>query len=194
RPARKKAKDAAPEAAASEARGAGLETVDRLLSALAADGLVGLGQDKLALFAAVGELVRARKLRRLGNLVLALQRAAEAKRGPELDPAGFARLLSDLQLTRQVTGAQLEERIALDAALAEDLLGKTWREGDLELVSGLELVEVVAESVDDGEFLIETGYLIDLPTGAFYAERQIQPRRFTTEPRTRQRCRVVVDE
>ncbi|HEX5414860.1 MAG TPA: hypothetical protein VFZ25_04280, partial [Chloroflexota bacterium] len=184
----------APEATASEARGAGLETVDRLLDALAADGLVGLGQDKLALFAAAGELVRARKLRRLGNRVLALQRAAESARGAELDPASFARLLSDLQLTRQVTGAHLEGRISLDAALAEDLLGKTWREADLEAVSGLELLELAAERTDDGEFVVETGYLIDLPTGAFYAEKLIQPRRFASRPRTRQRCRILVDD
>src|SRR5262249_19607352 len=95
----------------TEARSAGLETVDRLLDALAADGLVGLGPDKLALLAGAGELVRARKLRRLGNRVLALQRAATPDRKHELGSEEFARLVVDLFLTRQATGAHLEEKI-----------------------------------------------------------------------------------
>ena len=64
-----------------ELRAAGLETVDRLLAELADGGLMSLGPDKLALLAGAGELVRALKLRRLGNLLLALQRAAAGQDG-----------------------------------------------------------------------------------------------------------------
>jgi hypothetical protein len=178
----------------TEARSAGLETVDRLLDALVADGLIGLGPDKLALLAGAGELVRARKLRRLGNRVLALQRAATPDRKHELGSEEFARLVVDLFLTRQATGAHLEEKIMLDAQYAEDLLGKSWREADLEPVGNLDLVELAPTTADDGEFRVETGYLVDLPTGTIYVERQISPTRFHGEPRSHQRCRLIVDE
>jgi hypothetical protein len=110
-----------------------------------------------------------------------------------LDPRDFAGLLLDLSLTYRATRAHLEGRVALDPALAEDLLGKTWREAELEPVNGLELVEVAATREDDGEFRIETGYFVDLPTGALYAEKQITPRRFASQ-RERQRCRLIVAE
>jgi hypothetical protein len=195
RPARVKKERSAEVKPPAESRGAGLETVDRLLAALAADGLVGLGPDKLTLFANAGELVRARKLRRLGNRVLALQRAAESPGSSEFDAASFARLLVDLYLTRQATGAQLEERIALDSQSAEDLLGKTWREAELEPVAGLDLIEVASTTVYDGEFRLETGYFADLPTGAIYVEKLITPIKLaTTAPRPRQRCRLLVDD
>src|SRR5262249_16812119 len=102
-------KDGAPPAVAppTEARSAGLETVDRLLDALAADGLVGLGPDKLALLAGAGELVRARKLRRLGNRVLALQRAATPDRKPRLGSEEFPPLVPPLFPTPHPTRAPL---------------------------------------------------------------------------------------
>src|SRR5262249_30656000 len=78
RPARSRrtAGSSHPKADRSAQRAAGLETVDRLLLELAEGGLASLGPDKAALLAQAGELVRALKLRRLGNLVLVLQRAA----------------------------------------------------------------------------------------------------------------------
>ncbi len=194
KPLRAKKDRKADERTEGVGRGAGLETVDRLLAALAAEGLVGLGPDKLTLFANAGELVRARKLRRLGNQILTLQRAAESPGTAELDPGSFARLLVELHLTRQATGAQLEGRIALAPQAAEDLLGKTWRESELEPVTGLDLVEVAATAVYDGEFRIETGYLVDLPTGTIYAEKAITPMKLRTPPRPRYRTRLLVDE
>jgi hypothetical protein len=177
-----------------ESRGGGLETVEQLLGALAADGLVGLGPDKRALIANAGELVRARKLRRLGNRVLAIQRAAEPRRQKApIDPRDFAELVGDLSLTYRATRGHLEGRIALETGLAEELLGKTWREGELEAVGDLELVELAATREDDGEFRIETGYLVDLSIGTIYAEKQITPSRFAGR-REPHRCRLIVAE
>jgi hypothetical protein len=198
-------------------RASGLDTVDRLLVELAEGGLASLGPDKAALLAQAGELVR------LGNLVVALQRAAGsqddsphpvargaaaapggarpparqaqlARRGLALEPPDFVRLLSDLYLTRRAVGAHLEGQIALDPRLGEDLLGKTWRAEELEPVGSLELVEVGYAQADDGEFSVETSYLIDLPTGAIYAERQITPLGRRVPPKPRHRERLLVDE
>jgi len=204
-------------------RAAGLETVDRLLVELAEGGLASLGPDKAALLAQAGELVRALKLRRLGSLVLALQRAAGTqgdalrviyqqiaaasggtlppavqaqlvRRGLALEPPAFTRLVEDLYVTRRASGAHLAGEIALDPRLGEDLLGKTWRAEELEPVADLELIEVGYTRVDDGEFSIETSYLADVPTGAIYAERQIMPLGRRWAPKPRHRQRLLVDE
>jgi hypothetical protein len=174
-------------------RSAGLETLDRLLEELAAGGLLTLGSEKGRLLARAGELVRALKLRRLGSLVLALQRAATGERAPSLDSRGFANLLLDLYLTRRAVGAHLEGRLSLDPRVAEDLLGKTWREEELEPVAGLELIELSYTRDSDGEFRIETSYLLDLPTGSLFAERQIMPLRLASGPKPRHRHRVLVE-
>ncbi|MFN8557742.1 MAG: SWIM zinc finger family protein [Dehalococcoidia bacterium] len=163
--------------AAGATRAVGLETVDRVLEELAAGGLMTLGPDKVALLGGAGELVRALKLRRLGNGILALERAATADPAGAIDGGRFAALLMDLHLTRRASSAVLDGVAAIDPRLAEDLLGKTWREADLEPVTGLELVELYREVRRESEFTIESVHLADVATGAIYVERQIAPHR-----------------
>jgi hypothetical protein len=127
----------------------------------------------------------------MGNLVLALQRAAA---GTALDPSVFSGLLVDLYLTRRTIGAHLEGCIELDPRFAEDLTGKTWRDEDLDPVSGLDLIEVAAESTADGEFRIETSHLADIHTGQLYGEKQITPLRLRTSPKPRHRHRLAVED
>jgi hypothetical protein len=176
----------------AELRAAGLATVDRLLEELADGGLPGLGADKVALLAGAADLVRALKLRRLGNLLMALRHAAEHDRAA-LEGGAFARLLADLYATRRATGAHLEGTAQMEAHAAEDLLGKTWREDELEPVAGLDLLEVGYTRADDGEFRVETSYLAETTTGTLYAERQITPSRLRGDPKPRHRHRLVVE-
>lgn len=171
-----------------ELRAAGLETVDRLLAELASGGLMALGPDKAALIAAAGELVRSLKLRRLGNLIVRLQHSAD------LTADQFADLLVDLWLTRQAVGAHLDGRAALEPRVAEDLLGKTWRDEELESVTGLQLFEIAYTSANDGEFQIETAYLADAATGDVYAERLITPMKMGTSTKGRFRHLMLLDE
>lgn len=198
KPATRRARDATPKKPPPELRleqqAAGLAMVDRLLAELTASGAAGLGREQLALLAGAAETVRALKLRRLGNLLMALQHLAGDGQGGDADPDRFAQLLIDLSLARQMLGAHREGRIALDPALAEDLLGRTWRESELERVAGLELMPLGEDRIDDGEFRIETSYLADLPTGVIYAERQITPVGLRPRPRTPPRLRLLVDE
>jgi hypothetical protein len=179
-------------------RTAGLEVLDRLLTELTDGGLMQLGPDKVALIEQCAELVRALKLRRLGNLLMALRRAVAGPAGvhgaASVDGAAFARLLLDLYLCRTATGAQLAGTVALDPRLAEDLLGKTWRAGELEPVTGLELVQVAATTESDGEFTIESSHLVDLASGAVYVERQITPIRLRGNPKAQHGVRLLVDE
>jgi hypothetical protein len=179
----------------AEQRAAGLAVLDRLLVELTDGGVVQLGPEKAALIEQCAELVRALKLRRLGNLLMQLQRAVATRvAGSEIDGAAFARLLLDLYVCRAATGAQLEGKVALDPRLAEDLLGKTWRAEDLEPVTGLELVQVAATFENDGEFSIESSYLVDLGSMAVYVERQITPVKLRSAPKPQHRLRLVVDE
>jgi hypothetical protein len=206
-------------------RAAGLDTVDRLLADLTDGGLLGLGAEKLTLLAGAAELVRGLKLRRLGNLLMSLQRRAQATSGTNgagsgpgrhagsdgqaLDAGTFARLLADIYLTRRATATYLagEEDNgrpdappgpprpgAVDPQAAEDLLGKTWRDEELEPVGGLELMEVAGRHQDDGEFRVETSFLADVATGDLYLETQISPTRLAGRPKPGHRFRLLVED
>jgi hypothetical protein len=224
-----RAKAVAPET--GTLRAAGLETVDRLLADLTDGGLLGLGAEKLTLLAGAAELVRGLKLRRLGNLLMSLQRRAQAMNGASgasganrarsgpgrpaggdgqaLDAGTFARLLADIYLTRRATATYLagEEEDgrpdespgprgpgAVDPQAAEDLLGKTWRDEELEPVGGLELIELASRHQDDGEFRVETSYLADVATGDLFLETQISPTRLAGKPKPGHRFRLLVED
>lgn len=73
----------------AELRAAGLEVLDRLLMELADGGLAQIGPEKVALIEQCAELVRALKLRRLGNLLMQLQRLVAATQGAAA-PTGMA--------------------------------------------------------------------------------------------------------
>jgi hypothetical protein len=65
---------AVPKVSPAEQRTAGLDVLDRLLTELTDGGLAQLGPEKAALIEQCAELVRTLKLRRLGNLLMQLQR------------------------------------------------------------------------------------------------------------------------
>lgn len=175
----------------SAQRAAGLDVLDRLLLELTEGGLMSLGAEKSQLIAQCAELVRALKLRRLGNLLMQLQRAvADPQR---VDSTSFTRLLLDLYRCRTATGAMLDGSVALDPRLAEDLLGKTWRAEELEPISGLELIQVATTQESDGEFLIATSYLADLASLTIYLDRVIAPRRLRGTDPPNHRLRLLVD-
>jgi hypothetical protein len=179
---------------AAELRAAGLETVDRVVTELADGGLMSLGPEKAQLIASAAELVKALKLRRLGNLLMALQRAAAAPGRNGIDERHFASLLMDLELTRQASAAQLEGRASMDPQVAEELIGKTWRDEELEPVAGLELLELATLQRSDGGFRIHSVYLADLHRAALYVERQIVPMKLAFKPPARHRGRLMVDQ
>jgi hypothetical protein len=156
-------------------RAAGMETIDRLLSELADGGAAALGPEKLALLSRAGELVRALKLRRLGNIVLALQRAAAGQGGDAVDANRFVDLLIDLHFTRRATEAHFAGRATMDPRVAEDLVGKTWRDAELEPIAGLELINIARTQVAEGDFQIDTAWLADTGSGAIFAEKRITP-------------------
>lgn len=199
KPKRAPRRSAAQKSSPQELRAVGMEVLDRLLVELADGGLVQLGVDKAALIEQCAELVRALKLRRLGNVLMQLQRvvaspAMLAEQGGDAS-ASFPRLLQELYLCRVTTAAVLDGNVSLDPRLQEDLLGKVWRAQDLEPVTDLELIQVAATHDDDGEFAVDTSYLVDLRSLEIYAERQITPVQLRgASPKTHHRVRLLVEE
>lgn len=173
---------------------AGLILVDRLLEELAGTGIGGLGPEQLTLLASVAETVQGLKVRRLGNGLAGLRRLVVDQGQDEATPAAFAAQLAEISLMRRVVAASLAGEISLDSALAEELIGKTWRAKELEQVSGLELVTLAREVHDDGDFRVESMYLVDLVSNDIFVERQITPRGLRGERFPARRLRTIVDE
>lgn len=170
---------------------AGLEMVDRLLAELAGGGLAALGREGAALVAGAAETVRALKLRRLGNLLVQLQRLTSSE---SEDPRRFAAILMELWLVRRALAANQDGRVKLEPWLTEELLGKTWRDRDLERVAGLDLLPLADIRADDGEFLIETTYFGDLEHGEILCERVISPLAIRATRKLARRHRLLVED
>lgn len=167
---------------------AGLEMVDRLLDELAGGGLAALGREGSSLLAGASETVRALKLRRLGNLLGQLQRMT----GDDPDPASFAMTLQEIWQVRRALAAHASGGAPIEPWLADELLGKTWRDGELERVGGLDLMPLADTRSDDGEFRVEATHFVDLGDGAMVCERVITPTalRGSRKPPRRHRLRV----
>lgn len=154
---------------------AGLALVDKLLEELTAAGIGNLGEEQRALLSSAADTVRGLKLRRLGNRLQELRLLAEPRSKGSEDSERGARLLLDIALTRQAVGAYLQGGLPGPSPLADELVGKTWRDSELEKIGGLNLVCVGREHEIEGEFKIDSSYLLDLEGGTIYVERQITP-------------------
>lgn len=172
----------------AEQQAAGLEMVDRLLDELAGGGLAALGREGSSLLAGASETIRALKLRRLGNLLGQLQRMTR----DDADPANFAAIVQEIWQVRRALAAQAAGTAPIEPWLAEELLGKVWRDSELERVSGLDLLPLAETRSDDGEFRVEVSHFVDLRDGTMVCERVIQPigLRGSRKPPRRHRLRV----
>ncbi len=169
---------------------AGLEMVDRLLDELAGGGLAALDKEGSSLLAGASETVRALKLRRLGNLLGQLQRMT----GDDSDPASFAMTLQEIWQVRRALAAHASGGAPIEPWLADELLGKTWRDSELEQVSGLDLLPLADTRSDDGEFRVEATHFIDLADGAMVCERTITPNALRGSRKPLRRHRLHVDD
>lgn len=165
-------KASAVDAAALMAQG--VAQVATLTRELAVTGAAALAADRAAQVRALGDNLREHKLRRLSAKTIALADLLDG-RGP-IDESAYADLLGDLVLTARKLDKHLAGE-ALDPRHVEELIGKTWGAKDRAPVGGLALVEVAytrSETAD--QFVIRESRLIDLASGASYAEKQILPR------------------
>lgn len=175
-------------------RRAGLELVDRVIAELADCGIGGLGTEQLALLSSAAETVHGLKLRRLGNALSVVKRLVVERGGDDEALDEFASVLTELHLMRQMLHASFTGSITLDPALAEELIGKVWRATELEPVSGFELIPIGREANEDGDFRVESTYLVETQQHELYVERQITPRGLRGEKPPSRRLRLLVDE
>lgn len=165
----------------------GLDKTEALLADLATGGLLTLTPEKVAAMQALADMIAAHKLRRLSRRLteLHLLLATQLQSPKALDVKRYAEGLCDAWLTLAATRSALADPSANQWEL-EELVGKTWREKDLERREGLDLMELAYHvgEVATG-FRIESSYLLDLASGHIYVERQITPvhlRKATPKP------------
>ncbi|MDW8065283.1 MAG: SWIM zinc finger family protein [Anaerolineae bacterium] len=141
---------------------AGLKTAEAFMIDLCRRGLVAATLERLKALADIEANLQAYKLRRLSRgatgLKMEIQRAIQ-------DPEAFqipryAERLKDLWFTARAIRRYLEGALA-DERLAEDLIGKTWRDSDLEERRDLDLLELAYESREtETGFRVDASYLI----------------------------------
>lgn len=155
----------------------GAAQVVTLTRELGAAGVAAIGEDRLPQLEKLGENLREFKLRRLAARALdlaALLSAAEDA-GTTVPAVAYTDLVADLLLTAR----KLEKHAGgepLDPRHVEELVGKTWQKGDLEPLTGLDLIEYAYEDrVTSDGFAIQESRLFDLASGVHYSEKQITP-------------------
>jgi hypothetical protein len=163
----------------------GLDKVEELLVELANYGLLSLTEAQVTRVDDLAHTVESHKLRRLARQIglLGTMLATARTNQQGFDEKRYAELLSDAWLTAQATRRTLQDPDADPTAL-EELVGKTWREKDLERREGVRLLELAFESVElDTGFRVDTSFLLSLDDGALYTEKLIVPYRLKNQPR-----------
>lgn len=161
----------------------GLDTLDLLLTELTRTGLTAVTDHQLKTLSDLVKTVRAQKLHKLARLLEGLQveirRILQAKNS--FDQAHYADILCNLWFTVRATRRFLElgafetESViaAADRREVEDLLGRTWRENELEPLTARKLIELGYESYDtDTGFHWIVSIFIDPATGEFFQQRE----------------------
>ncbi len=166
-----------PKADVRQVQMEGLDKVEALLVELTTYGLLSLTEAQVTRVTDLAHTVESHKLRRMARLVgrLGVMLQAALKDPGRLDERAYAELLSGAWLTLQATRHALQDPAA-DPTFLDELVGKTWREGDLELREGVRLVELAYETVAlETGFIVDTSFLLSLDDGSLYTEKQIIP-------------------
>jgi hypothetical protein len=183
-----------PKADTRQVQAEGLDKVEELLVELATYGLLSLSEAQVTRVNDLAHTIESHKLRRLARLVgqlgATLQTSLKAQQ--QLDEAAYAELLNDTWLTLQATrralpalarGTSVKDPAA-DPQLLDELVGKVWRDGDLERRAGERLVEMAYESVTlSTGFIMDTSFLLSLGSGTLYTEKLIVPAKLKKQPR-----------
>lgn len=163
----------------------GLAKIENLLVELIAYGLLSLTEEQVGRVNDLAHTAESHKLRRLARQVRLLGTMLETARTnqEQFAEASYAELLSNTWLTAQATRRALDAPQA-DLTLLDELVGKIWREKDLERREGVRLLELAYETVElDTGFLVATSYLLNLDDGTLYAEKQIMPAQLKKQAR-----------
>ena len=160
----------------------GLEMVDQMIADICRFGVTAITRDKLETVEELAEVVRSHKLRHLRHRLIALkgQMANTLDASGDFDIGYFSQVLLDASLSaravRQYVTQGVDDAASEGAERLEDMIGKTWREAELQKASNFVLLELAYEElVTDTGFCIKSSYFQELRSGERYVEKLILP-------------------
>jgi hypothetical protein len=148
----------------------------KLAQELAERGLTGVQPAFLEQLRAIAENLQSLKTRRLKQAVDYLAQLIEDARVSPVSEERFTRALLRLWLTARAVEEHFTERRTLPEEQLEEMLGRTWRDKDLQPRENLRLMELAYENIEiQTGFRLDISHLIELDTGELLREMKITP-------------------
>ncbi len=145
---------------------------------LARKGMLSATSEHIAQLRQIAENLAAQKTRRLAQSVAwiaDLLQDSDSTGGSDLEET-YVELLAGLWLTARALQEHYEGRRLLPPEQREEMVGHTWRDGDLVVRENVRLMELAYESlVTPKGFRLDISHLIDLDDGTLYREMKIVP-------------------
>lgn len=153
-----------------------IEQTLKLAQELAERGLTGVQPAFLEQLRAAASNLQSLKTRRLQQAVEYLAQLIEHSRHSPVSEARYTRALLQLWLTARAVEEHFTERRALPEEQLEEMLGRTWRDKDLQPRENLRLMELAYENIEiPTGFRLDISHLIDLDSGELLREMKITP-------------------
>ena len=141
-------------------------------------GLLSASHERIELLRALSQNLESLKARRLAQAVSELADLLEARlhrAEPQIEHR-YAQRLANLWLTLRALQEHYADRRPLPLHQYEEMLGRTWREKDLEPRENLRLAELAYENlITPTGFRLDISHLMDLDSGTLYREMKIVP-------------------
>ncbi|MCX7924683.1 MAG: SWIM zinc finger family protein [Fimbriimonadales bacterium] len=153
-----------------------IEQTLKLTQELAERGLTGVQPAFLEQLRASAANLQSLKTRRLQQAVERLAQLIEDSRYSPVSEEKYTRALLQLWLTARAVEEHFAERRALPDEQLEEMLGRTWRDKDLQPRENLRLMELAYENIQiPTGFRLDISHLIDLDSGELLREMKIVP-------------------
>ncbi|GIV11017.1 MAG: hypothetical protein KatS3mg020_0508 [Fimbriimonadales bacterium] len=151
-----------------------IEQTLKIVQELAERGLAGVQPAFLEQLKALAPNLESLKARRLKQAVERLTQLIENARGNPVSEEQYTRALMRLWLTARALEEHFTERRALPDEQMEEMLGRTWRDKDLQPRENLRLLELAYENIElPTGFRLDISHLIDLDAGELLREMKI---------------------
>ncbi len=145
---------------------------------LARGGMLSATPEQIDQLRQIAENLSAQKTRRLAQTVgriADLIQAVGSIGGSALEDT-YVELLAGLWLTARALQEHYDGRRPLPAEQLEEMVGHTWRDGDLTVREDVRLMELAYENlITPTGFRLDISHLIDLDEGTLYREMKITP-------------------
>lgn len=153
-----------------------IEQTLKIVQELAERGLAGVQPAFLEQLKALAPNLESLKARRLKQAVERLTQLIENARVNPVSEEQYTRALMRLWLTARALEEHFTERRALPDEQMEEMLGRTWRDKDLQPRENLRLLELAYENIElPTGFRLDISHMLDLDAGELLREMKIAP-------------------